>query len=347
MGSRLRVLATVLSTALTIGCSPRARIPIVEQTQMVMGTFFTVALYGKVQPDSAERAIAAAFDTIRAVEMWASASSPRSEVRVLNLRAGRDTVDVSAPLDRLLHLAQKVAQASDGAFDVTVGPLTSLWGFEDSPTAPPDSAAIRAALRLVDYRDMWLGRRRAFLRKPGMQLDLGAIAKGWAVDRAFALLRQRGYGDVMVDGGGDLRVASTSLTAGKRRVWIRHPRRPGNYIGRFPYDSGAVATSGDYERYFLYEGVRFHHILDPRSGWPARACASVTVVGPNTTLCDAWATAIFVLGPRRGLEIADQIPGLEAMVVSEANGRLYWDATEALAARLEILDPAAVRGFPE
>jgi thiamine biosynthesis lipoprotein len=346
MGRILHLATTCLLVIGSFGCSSRQRIPVVEQTRTAMGTFFTIALYGRVEPAAAEEAIAAAFDTIQAVEGWASAKLPGSEISVLNRAAGRDTVAISADLSTLLNLARQVSEMTHGAFDVTVGALTTLWGFEDSPQAPPDSAAVDSARRLVGYSRLWVGDGRAYLGKPGMRLDLGAIAKGWAVDRAFEVLRGRGFADVLVDGGGDLRVSSSPVTAGRRRVWVRHPRRAGEYFARFPYDSGAVATSGDYERYFLHNGVRFHHILDPQTGWPARGCVSVTVLGPDATLCDAWATAIFVLGPEKGLEIAKQIPDIETLIVFEVNGQLFWRATERLSAMLEILDPEAQPGPP-
>ncbi|MDZ7373779.1 MAG: FAD:protein FMN transferase [candidate division KSB1 bacterium] len=346
MGRRVYFPSVAFLCLSISGCSSGSRIPVVEQTKMAMGTFFTVALYGPVETHRAEEAISAAFDTIEAVEAWASGKLPGSEISLLAQYAGKETVRVSSDLDSLLRLAQQVSSASEGAFDVTVGALTHLWGFEDSPSLPPDSGAVDSARALVGYRELCRGPRGVFLPRPGMRLDLGAIAKGWAVDRAFELLRARGFADLVVDGGGDLRIASSSVTAGKRRVWVRHPRRAGEYFARFPLDSGAVATSGDYERYFLCKGRRFHHILDPRTGWPAWSCASVTVTGPSTALCDAWATAIFVLGPEKGLQAARRIPGLQALVVSEHAGRLYWEATEELAAILEVLDAQAVRGFP-
>ena len=324
-----------------LSCRSRPRIPVVEQTNMAMGTFFTIAIYGDVDADSARAAIAAAFDTIRVVENHTSTNLPESDIARLNRHSGKDFVALWDDLASMLRMATQVSKASGGAFDVTIGAETALWGFEDQPLKPPDSSAVDSCLRLVNYRDLVLEDNRAKLARPGMRVDLGGVAKGWAVDRVFDWLLARGYRDVMVDGGGDFHVASTALTAGQRHVWVRHPRARGQYFARFKLDNGAVATSGDYERFFIWKGVRYHHILDPATGWPARRAVSVTVVGPSTALCDAWATAVFVLGPEEGLRRIRQQKGLEALVVSADSTGLWWTATDSLAQRLEVLDENA------
>ncbi len=324
-----------------LSCRSRPRIPVVEQTDMAMGTFFTIAIYGDVDADSARAAIAAAFDTIRVVENHTSTNLPESDIARLNRHSGKDFVGLWDDLASMLRMATQVSRASGGAFDVTIGAETALWGFENQPLKPPDSSAVDSCLKLVNYRDLVLDGNRAKLARPGMRLDLGGVAKGWAVDRVFDWLLARGYLDVMVDGGGDFHVASTALTAGQRHVWVRHPRARGQYFARFKLDNGAVATSGDYERFFIWKGVRYHHILDPATGWPARRAVSVTVVGPSTALCDAWATAVFVLGPEEGLRRIRQQKGLEALVVSADSTGLWWTATDSLAQRLEVLDESA------
>ena len=337
-----RSLAPLLIALLFgLSCGSRPHIPVVEETTMAMGTFFTVAIYGDVNPDSARAAIAAAFDTIRTIEAHTSASLPNSDMATLARHSGKDFVTLWDDLASMLRMAEQVSDASDGAFDVTIGAETALWGFENEPLRPPDSTAVDSCLRLVDYRELVLRGNRARLLRAGMRVDLGGVAKGWAVDRVFHWLRRRGYGDLMVDGGGDFHVASTALTAGQRNVWVRHPRVSGQYFARFKLDTGAVATSGDYERFFIWKGKRYHHILDPATGWPARRAVSVTIVGPSTALCDAWSTAVFVLGPQEGLRKIRRQKGLEALVVSEDASGLWWTATDSLAKRVEILDENA------
>jgi len=146
-------------------------------------------------------------------------------------------------------------------------------------------------------------------------LDVRGVAKGYAVDAATEKLRKLGFTSAIINAGGDLRVLGRRPDGKPWRIAIRHPRRPGDLIGYVDVEDCAVATSGDYERFFIYQGKRYHHILDPRSGMPARTCESVTVMAPSAALADALATGLFVLGPQAGLRLTQVLDGVEAVFI--------------------------------
>jgi thiamine biosynthesis lipoprotein len=177
-----------------------------------------------------------------------------------------------------------------------------------------------------------------------MAIDLGGIAKGYAVDLALTKLAALGFADVMVEAGGDLRAAASELTEGQRNIWVRHPRKPDQFFARFAMSSGAVATSGDYERFFEHEGRRYHHILNPRTGYPAGTLSGeiqtvgATVTAPTSMLADAFATAIFVLGPERGIALANRLEEIEAMIIFFEQGNLRWRASNEFMNKLKILN---------
>jgi thiamine biosynthesis lipoprotein len=185
-----------------------------------------------------------------------------------------------------------------------------------------------------------------YFRQSGMAIDLGGIAKGYAVDRGLAILQQAGFRDAMITAGGDLRTVSSPLTAGRRYIWIRHPRPAHSdsaasdtateFFGKFRLDAGAVSTSGDYERFFIKNGQRYHHIIDPHTGYPARRSISATVIAKNSVIADALSTTIFVLGPERGIAVADSLPDVEAMIIYQDQQQIKWRATESFKNKLEI-----------
>jgi thiamine biosynthesis lipoprotein len=241
--------------------------------------------------------------------------------------------------------ALEYARASGGALDVTVGPVVDVWGFYRPRGALPPTAAIDSARALVGWRRVRFdpGARTVLLPRRGMRLDFGAIAKGYAVDLAVAALRRAGVERGTVDLGGNLRSFGAS-EGGAWRVGLRDPRDPEEMIAVLRLDSGAVATSGDYERYFVHEGVRYSHIIDPRTGWPARGVAGVSVVAPTGIASDALSTALFVLGPGRGCAVA-RAAGVEALWVLDAPGRRVV-VTGGLPGRLELRRPASLSRCP-
>jgi len=307
---------------------------IYEHTGFAMGTVAELKVVARDAPD-AESALAAAMAELARLEGLTTVHTDSSEVARLSRSAGGTPVPVSVDLDRILSTARQVAEAAGGAFDPTAGPLVRAWGFPDSP-ALPDSFEIARAVTLVGWERCTRGEEGWSLATAGMSLDLGGIAKGYAVDRAADRLAAV-TGACLVNVGGDLAVRGSRPGRPGWIIGIQDPREPSRLFLelQLPGDR-AVATSGDYQRFFEVDGERYHHILDPRTGRPARGLRSATVVAPSCELADAWATAAFVLGPVEGLAALEANPDLEGVLVEEgANGDLVLHRTSGLPA-LEV-----------
>jgi thiamine biosynthesis lipoprotein len=249
-------------------------------------------------------------------EVEASMSAHRDDSEVARLNAAAEPVEVSAATAEVLELGLQMAATSGGAFDLTLGRLKTLWGFDgDAPRVPSDPE-IAAALRGIGPTSLHLEGRRVTKGDAALGVDLGAIAKGYAVDRAVAALQAAGIRHASVNAGGDLRLIGDR---GGRpwRIGIQHPRDPQGVLVTLELADAAVVTSGDYERFFEVDGVRYHHILDPRVGRPADACRSVTVVAASAAEADALATAAFVLGPEAGRRLVESRGGLALFVAAD------------------------------
>ena len=306
----IRVLiVTALAALLTASCDQS---PLVERrTVVAMGTAVELTAVGAERVELTA-ALDAAVAEIRAVEDWASLGDPASELSRLNAAGGG--ASLSPELAATLELAFEVAADSDGAFDPTVRPLLAAYGYTDGEWRVPEVEELAAARELVDYRRV-VFENGALVLPPGFILDLGGIAKGYAVDRALAVLESAGLAGGLVNAGGDIACFGCSPGGGPWRIGIQHPRAPEELYAVVELDGGAVATSGDYERYFEQDGRRYPHLLDPRTGEPARRAVSATVTAPSCAEADAYATAVLVLGPSAGLELIESLTGLEALVV--------------------------------
>ena len=284
--------------------------------RFMMGTIVSVTV---LTPDdeAGRAAIDAAFDEIARIEAVTTRHTDDSEISRLNARVdGFVGEPVSREVAEVVSRSLAVARASSGAFDITVAPLVDLWTVPEEDFAIPEEAFIRVALRSVDWQAVQVDTAtRTLTVLPGTAFDLDGVAKGYAVDRAVAVLREMGIETGVVDAGGDVGFIGTPPESGVWRVGIKHPRQEG-LLGVVRLDGGSVATSGDYQRYALVDGVRFHHILDPATGYPARGVMSVTVATEFAVDADALATAVFVLGPDEGMALIESTPGAEALLIA-------------------------------
>lgn len=288
-----------------------------RRARVLMGTVVEITLLDGGAGSDAEAAMEAAFSAMAEVEERMSAHRDDSEVAQLN--AADKPLEVSAATAEVLELGLHVAAASAGAFDLTLGRLKALWGFDgDAPRVPSDPE-IAAALQGIGPASLRLEGRRVTKGDAALRVDLGAVAKGYAVDRAVAALQAAGIRHASVNAGGDLRLLGDH-DGRPWRIGIQHPRDPQGVLVTLELADAAVVTSGDYERFFEVEGVRYHHILDPRVGRPADACQSVTVVAASAAEADALATAAFVLGPEAGRRLVESRGGLALFV--DADGEV-------------------------
>lgn len=312
-------------TAPTVETPPVRKDGTIFAESELMGTRVTVNVWLPPEVDAAEagKAIQAAFDEIARIEAIMSEWQPDSELTRFNEAAGRPAMTLSPELTEILARATEVAEASDGAFDPTFHGVGQLWSFQPG-AQPPSKADVKAKLPLVDYRKVEIDRdaKTGRLAAEGMKVGLGAIAKGYAVDRASALLVERDLPHHVVEAGGDTYARGTK--GGKK--WVVGIQKPGErgIVAALPTSGEAVVTSGDYQRYFEFEGKRYAHILDPRTGWPIasdRSARSVTLVAPNATDADAFATAVAVMGPKAGMKFVESRPELEAVIL-DAQGKV-------------------------
>jgi thiamine biosynthesis lipoprotein len=284
--------------------------------QVAMGTAIEITLIGNNE-EAANKAALRAFQEMKRVEQLMSPWIESSDVFQINHSAGKEWVRISHETLAVIKKAQEISEISDGSFDITIGPLAELWRKAREKKIPPSAEEVRERLGLVNFKNIEIDREgKVFLKKKGMAIDLGGIAKGYAVDWAFELLESLGYKNLIVNAGGDLRVGGLK----NRQPWsigIKNPRESKKFLARISISDMAVATSGDYERFFIYDGKRYHHIFNPKDGFPADDCQSVTVLCKEEKMADALATAIFVLGPEQGYALCQKLAGVDCLIVGK------------------------------
>lgn len=306
-------LAVVVSLAVVFG-SRRPGAPLsVTDHRLMMGTVVTVTVRAE-DPDRARAAVDAALAEIARVEALTSRYSATSEIARINALGSAGGEIVADPeVVRLIGRSLGIARASGGAFDVTIGPLVDIWPLTEGST-PPDERRILAVLPRTGYERVVVDTARGTLEvAPGTAFDLDGVAKGYAVDRAIAVLGALGVGSAVVDAGGDIGLLGEAAGGGWR-VGVKDPRGEG-LLGILTLTGGSVATSGDYQRFIIVDGVRYHHILDPSTGRPARGVISATVTAPDALDADALATAVFVLGAEDGMRLVEETDGVEVLIV--------------------------------
>ena len=292
-----------------------------QREDAIMGTRIAVELW--LEDDGrAEAAIDAVMAEMRRIDLLMSHYKPASQLSQINARAGREPVRVDRELFDLIRRSLAFSRITDGAFDITYASVGYLYDYRHH--VKPDEAQIEAHLSAVDWRSLALDPANSTVRftKPGMRIDLGGFAKGYAVDRSIELLKARGIEHASVSAGGDTRILGDRFG----RPWmvgIRHPDDANRVILRIPLENVALSTSGDYERYFDENGVRYHHIIDPRTGHSASKVRSATIIGPTATQTDGLSKTAFVLGPEKALEILSRIPDIDAVFVGP-DGKVYY-----------------------
>ncbi len=286
-----------------------------------MGTLVQVTL---MDGDEAgyEAAADAAFDEISRLEKLLSSYDPASDVSLIAKAAGQSAVKVSPEVVEVVVRGLEISRLSGGAFDPTVGALGRAWGYSGERGYVPQADEVAKLLPLVDYTAVVVDEKNStvMLSKKGMVLNLGGVAKGFIVGRAIDKLKAAGMRRGIIHAGGDMTVFQTG-EGEPFLVGIQHPREK-KLLGEVRVKSGAVSTSGDYKRFFMKDGVRYHHILDPETGFPAWRSQSATITSIDPTQADALSTAAFVMGPTAGIEMIEKIEGVEGLMV-DMNGKVY------------------------
>jgi thiamine biosynthesis lipoprotein len=287
--------------AATSAESPPLRL---EETQDAMGSSYSVVLYGRDRM-KLQSASEQAFEEVRRLDNLLSNYRPRSEWSEINRDAADRPVRVSPELFLLLSGCVEYSRLSEGAFDITVGPLMKVWGFYKGSGHLPHRAEIRAVLARVGYRNILLDPANLTVRfaRKGVEIDPGGIGKGYAVDRMVEILKQNGIESALVTASGSSIYALGGPPGEKGwRVKIRDPKRPSQTREEIVLTNQSMSTSGNYEKYFRAEGRMYSHIMDPRTGWPAQGVLSVSVICPRTTDSEAWTKPFYINGRKWAAE---------------------------------------------
>ncbi|MFH1117351.1 MAG: FAD:protein FMN transferase [Pseudomonadota bacterium] len=286
-----------------------------------MGTFVEVTVKGT--KEKAEQARRAVFDEIARVEALTSFHKP-SGLTTINSLAGTGAVHADPELTALVEESLKHAGETDGAFEPTLGPLARIWNFSGGEPRLPEDPEIKTALEKKGWKRVKTDKMASTvtLSHKGMSLDLGGIAKGYSLDRAGAVLKKLGVQAALINAGGDILALGEKSPGKPWRVGVQDPRNPKGLVAVAAIKDRVIVTSGDYERFFIREGKRYHHILDPATGYPTTGLRSVTIVAREGTRADAMATAIFSLGVERGLQYVENTPDVEGFLI-DAEGKMF------------------------
>lgn len=289
--------------------------PLQESREDLLGTVISVSIYDKASDELLEDCFAVVSDIDRRM----SVNRKDSEVSKLNQSAGK-SVQMSKDIYGLLQKSVAISEKSGGAFDASIGAVSSLWKEDGYFAVLPEDTAIQQALPLVDYRRIQLEQgAKVTLEQPGMQVDLGGIAKGYACDQVYELLKENKVEHALLDFGGNIYACGTKPDGSSWRVGVREPRaNSSELVGAVAVKDQAVVTSGIYERHFEKNGTDYHHLLDPKTGYPAaNELLSVTIISDSSTEADCLSTACFVLGLEKGMQLAEQYENAEAIFITD------------------------------
>ncbi|OGW41663.1 MAG: hypothetical protein A2X57_03000 [Nitrospirae bacterium GWD2_57_8] len=292
-----------------------------QKEETIMGTVVRITVVGKDAGPAAD-ALEAAFEEIRRLDRMMSLYKDESEITALNMAAGERPARVFAEMIEVMEHAASVSKMTQGAFDATAGPLIVLWQLHTRDGTVPSEREIERIRAITGWRDVEINKKRStiFLRKKGMIVDLGGIAKGYAADRAAAVLRSRGIENGIVAVAGDIRVMGRRPDGSPWRIAVQHPREHEKTLTVLELTDTFISTSGDYERFTIVDKKRYHHIIDPRTGRPSKGVISATIIGDRGVVVDPLTTAVFILGPEQGMALVRKL-GYDAIMVDE-EGRL-------------------------
>ena len=256
---------------------------------------------------------------IQRIEKLISSWDANSETSAINKNAGIQAVKVSPELFALIERAIRISELTDGAFDISYASMDRIWHFDGSMTEMPSEETIAASVEKVGYQNIVLDKAASsvFLKKAGMKIGFGAIGKGYAADKAKALLMSKGVSAGIINASGDMNTWGKQPDGSYWKVAITNPMNKDKAFALLPIKNGAVVTSGDYEKYVKFNGIRYAHIIDPRTGYPAHGIISATVFAPKAELADALATSVFVMGIDVGLDRINQLPQIECIIVDD------------------------------
>ena len=312
-------LYLLILTGFLLSCNTGHEKVTYTETRSLMGSAFVITALADEESEARE-AVHAAFQEIDRIEKLISSWNSGSETWAVNANAGNKPVKVSEELYQLIKRSQKVSRLTNGVFDITFAGMDEIWKFDGTMDTLPDEASIRQSIQTVNYKAIIMDplTRSVYLPRESMKIGFGAIGKGYAANKAMDLMVAMGIEDGVVNAGGDLITWGRQEDGKPWTIGIADPAMKESALSWLEISDLSVVTSGDYERYFDYDGKRYSHIIDPRTGWPAELLTSVTIICPDAELGDALATAVFILGTEDGIELIDMISDVEAFIIDQA-----------------------------
>lgn len=332
--SLLSIVTLLCTTLLLSGCFTDRLFPPkpYKETQFLMDTIIEITAYGP----GAEEGVKAAFAEFQRLHNVTNNFDENSQLSKINQMAGKGKVVVDPDLINIITFSQQVSDKLGGSFDITIGPLTQLWGIGHKGEYVPSQSEIDKVLPLVNYHLIQVDKiaNTVYLPKAGMMLDLGGIAKGYTTDKAIEALKAKGITSALINAGGDVRVIGNKPDGTPWRIGVQDPRKSDGISAKLALTEwDTMETSGDYQRFIMKDGIRYSHLIDPRTGGQPREVASVTMVTNSSTYGDILSKPIFVLGVEKGLELLKQFPGTEAIIVT-MDGKVI--VTPGLEGKIEV-----------
>jgi len=288
-----------------------------------MGSRFDITVVAQNEPEG-NQYIDLAVNEISRIEKLISSWDSLSETSEIVKYAGIKPVKVDEELFDLIARSIKISELTNGAFDISYASMDKIWKFDGSMKKLPTNEEISNSVAKVGYKNIILDREKhtVFLKKPGMRIGFGAIGKGYAADKAKQLLISMGVQAGIMNASGDLTTWGKQPDGKSWMVGITNPLNENKVFSWFPLDESAVVTSGNYEKFVVFNGVKYTHIIDPRTGWPASGLTSVSIFAPKAELADALATSVFVMGTDAGIDFVNQLPGIECIIVDD-QGKIF------------------------
>lgn len=289
-----------------------------KRIEKLMGSRFEITVVAK-DSSQANQYIDLAIHEISRIERLISSWDENSQTSEVNRNAGIKPVLVDKELYELIERSIFISNLSDGAFDISYASMDKIWRFDGSMTAMPSESAIRESVSKVGFNKIELNQdnRTVFLLQKEMKIGFGAIGKGYAADKAKTLLIEKGVESGIINASGDMNTWGLQPNGQEWKVAITNPLDKSKAFALLPITNGAVATSGDYEKQVIFNGTRYSHIIDPRTGYPSKGVISATIFAPKAELADALATTIFVMGVNAGLNLINQLPKVEGIIIDD------------------------------
>lgn len=333
MKEKKEVISLLLIYMLVIsisGCASQKQQKEYTSQQFLMDTVINIKVYGEDEKQL-KKAVESAYMEMSKIASLTdrfpksnTAAYEASDICKVNAEAGKSPVRVSQDVYKMIELSLYYSKISEDAYDITIGPLMDLWGFSGENPYVPSDAQIKEKLQLVDSSQVILNKekRTVFLKRPGMSIDLGAVAKGYAAEKAAQVLREAGIKQALINAGGNVVGIGMKDDKNPWKIGIQDPRNSEDIVGTLSLADASAVTSGDYQRNFMENGTMYHHILEPKTGKPARTTWSVTVIAKDSGLADILSTTLFVLGPEKGLKLISKLDDVEAFFVG-ADKKIY------------------------